>query len=78
MEIRVFKERGKVNQVTHWDLDYLSKDEVRELYERRPDDFRRRDKKGLESRKPNQKLALLLITIGLLLLAGSLYVASII
>ena len=74
----MFKERGKVNQVTHWDLDYLSKEEVFDLYERRSDDFQRRDKKGHVNRKPNQKLALLLTTIGFLLLAGSLYLASMI
>jgi len=77
-KIRVFKENGKTPQVTHWDLDYLSKDDVRDLYEQGTKNYQRKAKQERASSTSNQKLSLLLITIGCLLLAGSLYVASII
>jgi hypothetical protein len=31
-KIRLIKEEEKIQQVTHWDLDYLSKDEIPDLF----------------------------------------------
>jgi hypothetical protein len=71
---RVFKEKGKNEQVTHWDMDYLSREEVNDLY------AQNREKKPREAqperRSGGKKLALMLIGMGLSLLAGSLYLAS--
>ena len=75
-KIRLFKEKEKLNQVTHWDLDYLTRDEIRDLYIRKTGYFRKVDKKRHATGKGSQKFSLLLITMGILLLAGSLYVAS--
>ena len=77
-KIRVFKEKEKLNQVTHWDLDYLTRDEIRDLYVRKTVYFKQVDDKRHATGKGNQKFSLLLITMGILLLAGSLYVASLI
>lgn len=77
-KIRVIKEKEKIQQVTHWDLDYLSKDEVRDLYELNPAQYQRKDEIRHSTAKSKQKLSLLMITMGLFLLAGSLYVASLI
>lgn len=71
---RVFKEKGKIKQVTHWDLDYLPREEINDLY------FQKREKNHREAQPAHQsdstKLALMLIGVGLVLLAGSLYLAS--
>jgi len=71
---RVFKEKGKIKQVTHWDLDYLPREEIKDLY------LQKREKKHREAqpehRSGGKKLALMLIGMGLVLLAGSLYLAS--
>ncbi len=77
-KIRLFKEKEKLNQVTHWDLDSLTRDQIRDLYIRKPGYFRQVDDKRHATGKSSQKFSLLLITIGILLLAGSLYVASLI
>lgn len=77
-KFRLFKEKEKINQVTHWDLDYLTKDEIQDLYNRKTGYYRQGDQKRHATGKGGQKFSLLLITIGILLLAGSLYVASLI
>ena len=74
--IRVIKEKEKIRQVTHWDLDYLPIDEVQDLYERKTVNGRQKEKTRHASGESNQKLSLLLIMIGLFLLAASLYFAS--
>ena len=33
-KFRLFKEKEKIRQVTHWDLDYLPMHEILELYQR--------------------------------------------
>jgi hypothetical protein len=33
-KIHLIKEDEKIRQVTHWDLDYLPKDEILDLYQR--------------------------------------------
>jgi hypothetical protein len=76
--IRLYKEKEKLQQVTHWDLDYLSRDEINDLYKRETDHHPREDRQSHATAKSNQKLSLLLITTGVLLLAGSLFVASLI
>lgn len=71
---RVFKEKGKIKQVTHWDLDYLPREEIDDLYlQKREENYR---KAGPTYRSGGKKLALMLIAMGLVLLAGSLYLAS--
>ena len=77
-KIRLFKEKEKIYQVTHWDLDYLTKDEIRDLYNRNTGQYKQEYEKRHSTGKSNQKFSLLLITMGILLLAGSLYVASLI
>lgn len=71
---RIFKEKGKIGQVTHWDMDYLSREEVNDLY------VQKQEKNPWEAqperRSGGKKLALMLIGMGLALLAGSLYLAS--
>ena len=77
-KIHVIKEKEKIQQVTHWDLDYLSMDEIRDLYDLNRIIFQRKDETRNPIGKDKQKLSLLMIAIGLFLLAGSLYVASLI
>jgi hypothetical protein len=77
-KFKVFKEGGKIHQVTHWDLDYLSQDEVRDLYERKTGSYENDSTQKNEPEMHNQKLPLLLITMGLVLLAGSLCLAALI
>ena len=71
---RVFKEKGKLEQVTHWDMDYLSREEVNDLYAQNREKNPREAQP--EHRSGGKKLALMLIGMGLSLLAGSLYLAS--
>ena len=71
---RVFKEKGKMEQVTHWDLDYLSREEVNDLYVQKREKNHREAKP--EHRSDGKKLALMLIGMGLALLAGALFLAS--
>lgn len=33
-KIRLIREEEKIQQVTHWDLDYLSKDKIPDLFKR--------------------------------------------
>jgi hypothetical protein len=73
---RVFKEREKLQQVTHWDLDYLSKDDLYRLSEWKFDPYRQSQQNGLDTRQNNRSLPLLLISIGTILLLGSLFIAS--
>lgn len=77
-KIRLYKEKEKLQQVTHWDLDYLSRDEINNLYERETGHHPREDKQSHATAKNSQKLSLLLITTGVLLLVGSLFIASLI
>ena len=75
-KIRLIKEEAKIRQVTHWDLDYLPKDEILDLYEREKD--HPQQETGIEHaiQESDKKLSLLLIATGLLLLAVVLCVAS--
>ena len=44
-KIRLYKEKEKLQQVTHWDLDYLSKDEIRNLCEQEQGQLPQKNKK---------------------------------
>ena len=77
-KIRIIKAKEKIHQVTHWDLDYLPKDEILNLYERKTGYHQNKVEIGHETGKRHQKLSLLLITMVFFLLAGSLYVAYLI
>jgi hypothetical protein len=71
---RVFKEKGKTERVTHWDMDYLPREEINDLYlQQRGQNHKEAQP---EHRSGGKKLALMLIGMGLALLAGSLYLAS--
>jgi len=71
---RVFKEKDKIERVTHWDLDYLPRQQISDLY------AQKREKNHRETQPEHQsggkKLALMLIGIGFALLAGSLFLAT--
>ena len=81
-KVRLLKEEEKIRQVTHWDLDYLSKDEILDLYKRETGSHNPNN--GIihttdntnKTAMSNRNVALLLIAIGLMLLTGALYVAS--
>ncbi len=75
-KIRVYKEKEKTQRVTHWDLDYLPMDEIVALYKQNKGNPQPKDETGPATEKSNLKLSLLLIGTGLLLLVGSLCVAS--
>jgi hypothetical protein len=75
-EIHLFKEKEKIRQVTHWDLDYLSKDEILDLYNRKTVYHQQKEEIGHAIGKNTPKFLLLLITVGLLLLAGSLCISA--
>ena len=77
-KMRVYKEKGKIQRVTHWDLDYLPMDEILDLYKQKEEHQPPKGATGPATGKSNLKLSLLLIAAGLVLLAGSLYVASLI
>ena len=77
-KIRIIKEKEKLNQVTHWDLDYLSKDEVQKLYEDKAGYPQQTDRIRRTSGESNQSAGLRLIMIGVLLLVVSLCVAALI
>ena len=71
---RIYKETEKHQQVTHWDLDYLPGEKVRELYEQKVE-----PKSGncqICNRLKDRHLPLCLIAAGLFLLMGSLFVIS--
>jgi hypothetical protein len=67
----LIKEEEKIRQVTHWDLDYLPTKEILDLYQRKSSTEHVTD-------ESNRKLSLLLIASGLLLLAGTLFVMSLV
>jgi hypothetical protein len=67
----LIKEEEKIRQVTHWDLDYLPTKEILDLYQRKSSTEHVTD-------ESNTKLSLLLIASGLLLLAGTLFVMSLV
>ena len=75
-KIRLIKEDEKIRQVAHWDLDYLSKDEILDLYERETGHHKQKIRIGHADDKNYEKVSMLLIAIGLLLLAGALCVAA--
>ena len=75
-KIHLIKEDEKIRQVTHWDLDYLPKDEILDLYQRETGHYQQKNKGEHATDETNEKLPLLLIATGLFLLAGALYVAS--
>lgn len=71
---RVYKEKGKIKRVTHWDMDYLPKEEINDLYAQNRGVSHRETQP--EPRSGGKKLALMLIGMGLALLAGALFLAS--
>ena len=81
-KVRLFKEEEKIRQVTHWDLDYLSKDEILNLYKRGTGNLSPNN--GIihttdninKTAVSNRNISLLLIAIGLIMLTGALCVAS--
>ena len=75
-KIRLIKEEEKIRQGTHWDLDYLPKDEILDLYEREKDHPQKEHGIAHASQESDKKLSLLLIATGLLLLAVALCAAS--
>lgn len=75
-KIRLIKEDEKIRQVTHWDLDYLPKDEILDLYRRETGHHKQKTSIGLADEKSYAKVSMLLIALGLLLLAGALCVAA--
>jgi hypothetical protein len=75
-KIRVYKEKEKIQQVTHWDLDYLSNDEILELYETKNERAHKLANIDMMETKSHINLALLLISIGVILLFGSLFMLS--
>jgi hypothetical protein len=77
-KIRILKEKEKIQQVTHWDLDYLPRDEILNLYEQKTEHHQHRAEKLKQTGERHQKLSLLLIATGVFLLAGALYVATLI
>jgi len=70
----IYKENGKIRQVTHWDLDYLPKEELEALYrqEKTPSPLDPPD----SAHRPNTQLALVFMGIGLLLFLLSIGLAS--
>ncbi len=70
----VYKEGGKIRQVTHWDMDYLPKDEIEALYRPAIKPIPR----GVAdpARRPTPRLALALMGVGMLLLLFSVGLAS--
>ena len=75
---RVNKEKEKINKVTHWDLDYLPKEKVQDLYEPNPVQHHMKEELRHSSGISKNKLSLMMIAGGLFLLAVSLYIASLI
>jgi len=75
---RIIKEKEKIRQVTHWDLDFLSRKDLRDLYRRKTGDSFQIAKREHATYRSNQTLAIVLIAAGLFLLASSLYVLSLI
>jgi hypothetical protein len=75
-KIHLIKEDEKIKQVTHWDLDYLPKDEILDLYRQGTGNHQQKNKTAHAADETSKRLPLLLIAIGLFLLAGARYVAS--
>ena len=66
---RVTYERDKIRQVSHWDFDYLSMDEVEGLYARsKPTADRTRRRKHPRKPLTSRRLGLLCIATGVALL----------
>lgn len=76
-KLHLIKEEEKIRQVTHWDLDYLPKDEILNMY-KRGSGHGQKNSVGFAEDKSHERVSLLLIAMGLLLLAGALYVTSLI
>jgi hypothetical protein len=74
----LIKEEEKIRQVTHWDLDYLPTKEILDLYQRESGPSQQKKSNEHVTDESNTKLSLLLIASGLLLLAGTLFVMSLV
>lgn len=74
-KFRLVKEEEKLRQVTHWDLDYLPRDEILDLYQRRTGYRQPTNKNGRAIEDSNKTLPLLLIAAGILVLTAALCVA---
>ena len=75
---RLFKENEKIRQVTHWDLDYLPMDEILELYQRESGPSQQKNSNEHVTDEGNTKLSLVLIASGLSILAGTLFIMSLV
>ena len=77
-KFRLIKEEEKIRQVTHWDLDYLPKDKILDLYQRGKGHYQPKKGNRHAADDSNKKLSLLLIASGLLLLAGTILLMTLI
>lgn len=77
-KFRLIKEEEKIRQVTHWDLDYLPTDEILDLYQRKSGHSQQINSIENVTIESNKKLSFLLIASGLLLLAGTLFIMSLV
>ncbi|MFO7645739.1 MAG: hypothetical protein R6W95_15250 [Desulfosarcina sp.] len=74
-KLRVYQEKPKTRQTTHWDIDYMTTEAVEDLYFGQPPPTA----EPAAPPKPKQsgnRLALILIGAGVILLGLSLVVAS--
>ena len=72
--MRVIKENGKLRQVTHWDIDYLSADQIETLYAKNDSEPSRNVANSTDL--SGTKWGLLLIGVGSIVLLFSLFLAS--
>jgi hypothetical protein len=77
-KFRLIKEKEKIRLVTHWDLDYLPTDEILDLYQRKSGHSQQINSIENVTIESNKKLSFLLIASGLLLLAGTLFIMSLV
>ena len=70
----VFTESGKIHQITHWDMDYLPKEEIEALYRPAIKPMPRNVSDPV--RRPRTRLALILMGSGVLLLLLSIGLAA--
>jgi hypothetical protein len=73
-KVRIFKESEKNHQVTHWDMDYLTLEEVQALYNRQNGGRHLKPNRVVEF--INNHIPTLMIGLGLLLLSAAIFMAS--
>jgi len=69
---RLYTEREKVRHTTHWDLDYLPREEVENYYFLHPEKKEAYRGKPPEKKVEHRKLGVVLIVIGAGLFAAAL------